>query len=90
MASRSTSTEQVINIHQQDENNEEEKNIMVAQQPIQRWPPPVDIPVSETYETQESRLKERSIDDLRDGLTISSSLEAPPYRIEESKRDMLR
>ena len=59
MASRTTSSEQVINIQQQqEENNEEEKNIMVV--------PPVDIPVTESYETLESGLKENSFDEMKD------------------------
>ena len=60
MASRTTSSEQVINIQQQqEENNEEEKNIMVV-------PPPVDIPITESYETLESGLKENSFDEMKD------------------------
>ena len=54
---------------------------MVAPRPITNWPPPVDIPVTESYETLDSQLNE-----LKDSSGVQT-LEAPPYSIEESKRE---
>ena len=54
---------------------------MAAPQPIINWPPPVDIPVTESYETLDSQLNE-----LKDSSGVQT-LEAPPYSIEESKRE---
>ena len=39
---------------------------MVVPQTIERWPPPVDIPITESYETLESGLQENSIEDIKD------------------------